>query len=130
MALCMADEPPFVGDNRGCGWMLQLEPPRGYGSHAKANLIMDCHPDPATGRLPDPRTSSGWEERIPFEWVDGTGEKRLTWTVRPGPVRVEAFRRVRQDWERRGLVKITFNDAGEPVATFSDDVQRSALEGS
>lgn len=110
--------------------MLQLEPPRGYGSHAKANLIMDCHPDPATGRLPDPRTSSGWEERIPFEWVDGTGEKRLTWTVRPGPVRVEAFRRVRQDWERRGLVKITFNDAGEPVATFSDDVQRSALEGS
>jgi hypothetical protein len=106
IAICVADAPPFVGDGRGCGWLLQLEPPHSHGTHGKANAIMDCKPDPATCRFPDPRTATGWEERVPLEWVDGTGAKRFAWNVRPGPLRVEAYRRALVDWQERGLMKI------------------------
>jgi len=77
MAICEADEPPFVGDGRGCGWLLGLEPPYASGSHGRAFAVIDMKIDPATGRHDKQLYVEGWR-RIVEHWENRGLAKRET----------------------------------------------------
>lgn len=100
IVMCMADEAPFVGEYRGCGWMLMAEPPfYPRNRRAKVSAVIDCKIDRGTGFSPGD------------EVVQVHPHQR----VHPGPLRREGYRRVRQDWEARGLVRIVRDADGNPV---------------
>jgi hypothetical protein len=50
MAICRADSPPYVGEGRGCGWMLALEPLAGKPDQGFAFATVDMKLNPETGR--------------------------------------------------------------------------------
>ena len=60
LAFCKADDPPWFGPGRGCGWILAIFPPHRGGTRGRAEALMDCNrhfrPDrvnPDTGK-PEP----------------------------------------------------------------------------
>jgi hypothetical protein len=57
LLFCKAEDPPFFGEGRGCGWLLAVFPPSGAGTRGRAEAIMDCNRhfrpdriDPVTGK--------------------------------------------------------------------------------
>ncbi len=68
MAICRAEKPPFIGDHRGCGWLLGLEPPFSSGSKGRAFAVIDMHINPETGRH-DPKLYVQGFKMIAEEWT-------------------------------------------------------------
>lgn len=100
IVMCMADEAPFTGENRGCGWMLAAEPPfYPANRRAKVHAVIDCKIDRATGFSPG----------------DKVVQMHPVMRVVPGLLRRKGYQMIREDWERRGLVKIERDEDGTPV---------------
>lgn len=58
---CVKDEPPYVGDGRGCGWMLFCEPLAGQPTAGKAHALVDCKVSAETGRGSGKARSQGFQ---------------------------------------------------------------------
>jgi hypothetical protein len=85
MAICAADTPPHVGENRGCGWLLGVEPPYASGTVGRAFAVIDLYVHPATGQVPNKRFY------------------------------IEGWRRIVQNWESRGLAKVERDSEGSVI---------------
>jgi hypothetical protein len=110
-SICAADKPPYVGQGRGCGWMLAVEP--GLGGILKASAVMDVKVDPTTGK-PDQKLASEALVKIMQDWqARGIGKLevdrmngRANFVINQGPNRMvgmydEADERQRQDLFRQ-----------------------------
>lgn len=46
---CVADEPPYIGEGRGCGWLLMVLPKPGILEDGDAIALVDCEVNADTG---------------------------------------------------------------------------------